>query len=173
VIDPELKGAGPDASTLSALFDALFLPGYRTALRGGGNEPLYLPATQTAPAQVIFTRDYAASALHEAAHWCLAGPRRRQLVDYGYWYVPPPRSPAQQQQFFHHEVRVQALESVFAEAAGMRFRVSIDDPGSAHDGELAFADAVAAEAARLRARGLPVRAQWFHDALVAISKDRS
>jgi elongation factor P hydroxylase len=153
------------ANDVASVFNALFRPGYCTEMRGGADEPLYLPATPTGPAQVIYRDDYAASALHEAAHWCIAGPKRRALIDYGYWYVPPPRTPLQQQQFFHHEVRVQAIELLFAAAAGVAFRTSHDDPDlDGHEIEQ-FALAVEMEAGRLTARGLPLRAAWFRDAL--------
>jgi elongation factor P hydroxylase len=165
-VSPDTGDRAGLATELAGVFNRLFQAGYRTQMRGGADEPLYLPATATAPALVIYTRDYAASALHEAAHWCIAGPRRRQLVDYGYAYVPPPRSPAQQQRFFHHELRVQALERIFAEAANLQFRVSLDDPHTNTVAAEEFAGAVAAEAARLQARGLPVRAAWFHGELV-------
>ncbi|GAM69307.1 transporting ATPase [Vibrio sp. JCM 19236] len=26
--------------------------------------------------------------MHEIAHWCVAGPKRRLLEDFGYWYEP-------------------------------------------------------------------------------------
>ena len=55
-------------------------------LVGGFDEPLYLPATDSRAAEIRFRSDYPSSALHEVAHWCLAGARRRALQDYGYWY---------------------------------------------------------------------------------------
>jgi hypothetical protein len=103
---------------------------YRTVLVGGAMEPLYLPAAPGCFAEIHYTRDYAQSALHELAHWCIAGARRRALVDYGYWYQPPPRNPAQRDRFFAVESRVQGLELLLARAAGVRFHVSVDDPGS-------------------------------------------
>lgn len=96
-------------------------------LIGGGEEPLYQPGEAGSPARIRYTRDYAASALHEAAHWCIAGVTRRNQVDYGYWYRPPPRSQADQEAFCAVEVPVQALESRFATACGLPFRVSVDD----------------------------------------------
>ena len=48
-------------------------------------------------------------------HWCLAGTRRRQRVDYGYWYAPEGRDEAQQAAFFAVEAAPQALESLFCE----------------------------------------------------------
>jgi len=101
-----------------------------TVLIGGADEPLYKPAAHGRPAEIHYTRDYAQSALHEIAHWCIAGPERRRLLDYGYWYDPPPRVGRAREQFFAVESRVQGLELLFAMAAGVRFHVSVDDPGS-------------------------------------------
>lgn len=135
---------------------------HRVRLVGGAPEPLYLPGG-TGFATIRYTRDYAASALHELAHWCRAGARRRQVVDYGYWYVPPPRSAAAQSAFSRVEVSVQALESRLCAAAGVPFRVSVDDvdalPGAAAD----FAGAVAA--ALRTSVALPPRARALESAL--------
>ena len=111
-------------------FNQAFLDAYHTRMVGGAAEPLYLPATAEQPAQLFYREDFAASALHEAAHWCIAGARRRTQVDFGYAYQPPPRSAQQQQRFFALEVRTQALESLFASAAGVRFQPSADNLGS-------------------------------------------
>lgn len=103
-----------------------------TRLAGGHEEPYYRPANPDAPLAdrfhcIEFTRDYAASALHEAAHWCVAGAERRLMPDYGYWYAPDGRSAAQQSEFERVEVKPQALEWIFSMACGMRFRVSADN----------------------------------------------
>lgn len=125
-------------------------------LIGGAAEPLYVPGEAGCPAVIRYTRDYAASALHELAHWCIAGATRRCQTDYGYWYRPPPRSNAEQAAFFRVEVPVQALEARLTAACGLPFRVSMDD--------LSGADS-AREELRMRVRrylqevdGLPTRA---------------
>ena len=100
---------------------------YQVHLVGGATEPLYEPASEAGPARIHYTLNYAASALHELAHWCIAGRQRRELPDYGYWYRPPPRSDAEQIAFFRVELPVQALECRLAEAAGVPFRISVDD----------------------------------------------
>lgn len=102
-------------------------------LLGGAAEPLYTPGRGRYPALIRYTRDYARSALHEIAHWLLARPDRRELVDYGLWYRPPPRSAAQQARFYAAEVPVQALEMLLSEAAGVSFRFSADNPGVDQD----------------------------------------
>jgi elongation factor P hydroxylase len=115
------------AQQVTEIFECCFGRRYSTQLCGGAAEPLYLPATKDRCAQLYFRADYAASALHEVAHWCLAGAKRRDLVDFGYQYVPAPRSPLQQMQFFSAELRSQSLESYLAEAAGVRFTISTDN----------------------------------------------
>ncbi len=56
-------------------FHFLFEAPYRTRLCGGAEEPLYRPAgAEGGHHSIIFTRDYLSSALHEIAHWCIAGP---------------------------------------------------------------------------------------------------
>ena len=81
-----------DAATLIELFDREFLATENTRLEGGGEEPVYLPAdARCANHRIVFRHDYAASALHEVAHWCIAGSARRKLHDYGYWYAPDGR----------------------------------------------------------------------------------
>jgi elongation factor P hydroxylase len=112
---------------IAACFNAAFYHAHTTQMRGGASEPLYLPAADGEPARLCYREDYAASALHEAAHWCIAGKRRRALVDFGYDYAPPPRSEAAQRHFFAQELRTQALESLFAKAAGVEFQPSADN----------------------------------------------
>jgi elongation factor P hydroxylase len=138
---------------------------YRVRLIGGSPEPLYLPG-QHGWSVIRYTRDYAASALHELAHWCIAGKARRRKVDYGYWYAPPPRSAAAQKAFAAVELPVQALESVLARTCGLDFQVSVDDVegGSAELAEH-FSMAVAHRAAGLDRGKLPPRARRLIDAL--------
>ena len=135
---------------------------YHTVLVGGAPEPLYLPAGPGGPAEIRYTRDYAQSALHELAHWCIAGARRRTQIDYGYWYQPPPRDLAARDRFFAVETRVQGLELLFARMARVRFHVSVDDPGS-DPGD--FARRVHAEAQDWLRRGFPARTRAVLEAL--------
>ena len=99
---------------------------YPVRLVGGFEEPLYLPATDDRAAEIRFRSDYPSSALHEVAHWCLAGARRRALEDYGYWYEAD-RDRSAQLAFESVEARPQALEWVFSLAVGCAFRVSADN----------------------------------------------
>jgi elongation factor P hydroxylase len=151
-----------------ALFDGLFLPTYRTRLVRGCDEPLYLPADDEVPYhRVIFAHDFYASALHEISHWCIAGARRRQLEDYGYWYLPDGRDAEQQRAFEAAELAPQALESLFSAACGLHFNVSVDNLGDVEVDRDAFAARVAARAADFEAQGLPRRAEAFRSTLAA------
>ena len=67
---------------LTAIFNDLFSDSLNTHLEGGADEPLYLPASYSCKHnRLIFCQDYISSALHEIAHWCLAGEKRRNLID--------------------------------------------------------------------------------------------
>ncbi|WP_232505623.1 elongation factor P hydroxylase [Legionella clemsonensis] len=101
---------------------------YNTRLVKGGDEPLYLPADDATPYHAIFfAHGFFSSALHECAHWLIAGKKRRELIDYGYWYEPDGRTAEQQQIFQRVEAKPQALEWILSVAAGYRFRMSIDN----------------------------------------------
>ncbi|MEA2119940.1 elongation factor P hydroxylase [Halovibrio sp. HP20-59] len=154
---------------ITALFDGLFSEHYQTRLIRGGDEPLYRPATnETAYHQVIFARGYYASALHEISHWCIAGKKRRQLEDYGYWYSPDGRDAQQQAAFENAEIAPQALEYIFTHACGRKFHVSVDNlAGDASVDREAFQKKVMARVERYECEGLPLRAKSFRHALNA------
>jgi elongation factor P hydroxylase len=162
-----IDGGGPTAAQIIVCFNRLYEHSEGTVLRGGADEPEYLPGLDGAPAQILFRADYAASALHEVAHWCIAGRRRRQLRDYGYWYQPDGRDAQQQARFMVVEARPQALECLFSAACGLPFLPSLDNldaPPSA-DENRAFASLIDAACLRYRQRGLPPRAARFRRAL--------
>ncbi len=158
------------AARIARVFNAEFFDSHHTLMSGGATEPLYEPVAGATPARITYTRNYPASALHEAAHWCLAGPGRRQWRDYGYPYVPGPRSAQQRAGFFAAEADVQALEAVFARTCGVRFVVSADD-FDASAAELERFAGVVAERTLARAANLPPRARRFCEAL-AMEFDR-
>ncbi|MFY0990718.1 elongation factor P hydroxylase [Halomonas sp. C05BenzN] len=153
-----------------ALFDGLFQAPFGTRLVRGGDEPLYLPADDACPwHRVIFARGFYASALHEISHWCIAGARRRELEDYGYWYLPDGRDAAEQRNFEAVEVAPQALELLFSRACGLRFHVSVDNLGGEVEVDRdAFLARVEARAARYEREGLPARAAAFRAALEGV-----
>jgi elongation factor P hydroxylase len=114
-------------SDFVSLINHQYLKPYHTVLLGGFSEPLYLPSVPPQFAQIQFTQDYFRSALHELAHWCVAGSVRRQLIDYGYWYTPDGRTLEQQQQFFACEMVPQAFEWALSLACEQPFEVSVDN----------------------------------------------
>ncbi|MDF9435840.1 elongation factor P hydroxylase [Chromohalobacter israelensis] len=153
---------------LIALFDGVFSAPYRTCLVSGDDEPLYRPAAHAEDLhRIIFAHGFFASALHEVSHWCIAGERRRQLEDYGYWYEPDGRDAERQREFEQVEIAPQALESLFSEACGRRFHVSVDNLGGPEVDRDAFAARVDARATRYRETGLPQRAEAFRATLEA------
>jgi hypothetical protein len=157
----------PLAERIAAAFDGCFASSHRTVVRLGGHEPLYRPPTPARLGEIVCNRDYPASVLHEIAHWCLASAVRRRLVDYGYWYRPPPRTHDEQRAFLAAEEKNQALEAVFAAAAGIHFEVSIDDFETPRDVRVEFARRVRTRAQALACGRLAARAERFRDALVA------
>lgn len=156
-----------DCQDLIRIFNACFSGDYNTVLLGGAAEPEYLPADENRPQhRIIFTRDYFRSALHEVAHWCVAGAQRRQLADFGYWYAPDGRSAEQQRAFEQVEIKPQALEQLFCEAAGHRFSVSLDNLGGEPTDPQPFISAVQWQRDRYLATGLPERPGRFVRALL-------
>lgn len=148
------------------IFSACFLNDYNTILVKGDDEPIYLPADAENPHhRVIFAHGYYASALHESAHWLIAGEKRRQLVDFGYWYEPDGRTANQQQLFLKAEVKPQAMEWILSKAAGFRFYISLDNlNGQESDTEI-FKEAVFQQVKTYCEIGLPKRAQTLRDTL--------
>lgn len=139
---------------------------FDTRLVRGDDEPIYLPADDACPHhRIVFAHGFFASALHEIAHWCIAGAHRRRLEDYGYWYAPDGRDARQQRQFETVETRPQALEWAFSLAAGCRFRVSVDNLGGVPVDRDAFRARVHTALLRYAERGFPGRAARFIDDL--------
>lgn len=149
------------------LFNSTFMQSHNTVIEGGAAEPYYLPATVGgAPSlgserfhKVIFTQDYFSSALHEIAHWCIAGAERRALPDYGYWYAPDGRTKAQQHAFEQVEVKPQALERIFARATGQAFRISADNLDGGFTASTGFTESIHMQTITYCQEGLPERAQ--------------
>ena len=116
-----------NSETISDLFNSTFENKYRVRLIGGAAEPTYLPPTNKKTGAICFREDFASSALHEVAHWCLAGRDRRKMVDFGYEYISPPRDEIAQKIFFQAETHVQGLERLFSEVSGVSFSASLDN----------------------------------------------
>lgn len=163
------------ATDLERIFRDCFLAEYATLLEGGGAEPLYLPSSdpERSPHRIVYREDYFASALHEVAHWSIAGAARRRQEDYGYWYRPDGRDAREQAAFERVEARPQALEWIFAEACGFEFHLSADNLGAALGPSERFGRAVREAREAYLAGGLPPRAARFRDALRRLARDRA
>ena len=149
------------STQLDALFEGCFGSLFRTRLVGGAGEPFYRAASASDDMAVIhYSHDYFRSALHEVAHWCVAGEERREQDDYGYWYAPDGRSETQQREFEKVEVLPQAWELLFCAACGHPFRVSMDNLDNQPLDVSAFEEAVYAQALRLP-RTVPRGRGWL------------
>lgn len=154
---------------LIAIFNQTFFTDYQTQLELGGDEPVYLPADEQTPYhRIIFARGFYASALHEIAHWCVAGPERRLLEDFGYWYEPDGRSAQVQAEFERVEVKPQAYEWILAQSAGFPFSVSCDNLHGDHEPDrLVFMHKVHQQVLGILKTGLPPRVARLSQALRA------
>lgn len=129
------------------------------------SEPVYLPANAECPRnRIVFANGFFASALHEIAHWCVAGPARRQFTDYGYWYAPD-RGVEKQSEFERVETKPQAIEWAFSIACGFPFDVSVDNLSGIDVDRQAFRNKVHAELKRFAETGFPARARLFIELL--------
>lgn len=156
----------PDYLPLIRLFNRLFVPAYNTELVAGDDEPIYLPADHThAQHRIIFAHGFYASALHEISHWCVAGPERRLREDFGYWYKPDGRTAQEQAEFERVEVRPQAYEWIFNQAAGRTFHFSADNLSAGIGASEAFKRNVLNEVHRILQQGLPLRVQMLVEGL--------
>lgn len=123
-----MQKADPKCLALIELFNQTFQESHQTQLICCEAEPVYQPADQQHPYhRIIFAHGFFASALHEIAHWTIAGASRRMLEDYGYWYQPDGRTEAQQAQFEEVEIKPQALEWIYSVASGHPFEFSADN----------------------------------------------
>ncbi|WP_127957857.1 elongation factor P hydroxylase [Serratia microhaemolytica] len=154
---------------LIEIFNQCFSASYNTRLVKGDDEPIYLPADeQYAYHRVIFAHGYYASAMHEIAHWCVAGVERRKQVDFGYWYCPDGRDAPTQRRFEVVEITPQALEWMFCVAADFNFNVSCDNlNGDVEPDRIAFQRLVHARVLAFLEQGIPQRAAQFIQALRA------
>ena len=156
----------PQIDDLIRIFNGLFLADYNTELVAGQDEPVYLPADACHPHhRIIFAHGFFASALHEISHWCVAGARRRTLVDFGYWYKPDGRSAEEQAEFERVEVLPQAYEWILSESAGHRFHFSADNLAAGLGASESFMRNVHARVLELLAKGLPERVGRLSEAL--------
>ena len=148
------------------IFNKTFYQSFNTRLVKGDDEPIYLPAdNSTNYHRIIFAHGFYASALHEIAHWCIAGKERRLLEDFGYWYEPDGRNEAQQKAFEQVEIRPQAVEWGLCAAAGKRFNVSADNLDGAEPDMQGFKASVFEQVKQYLEDGFPPRAAQLMEAL--------
>lgn len=151
---------------LITLFNNCFAQEFNTRLIKGDDEPIYLPANdQCSYNAIYFAHGFFSSALHECSHWLIAGDYRRTLEDFGYWYVPDGRNAEQQALFQQVEVKPQAIEWILSQAAGHKFRVSIDNLDGDEADTVAFKQAVYQQVLNYCDKGLSYRAESFRNAL--------
>lgn len=150
---------------LIEIFNITFASTNTRLVRGNG-EPIYLPADAICHFNRIeFAHGFYNSALHEIAHWCIAGAQRRKLEDYGYWYCPDGRDAEQQQAFEKVEIKPQAIEWALSVAAGRRFGVSTDNLNGVTPDRKAFAKQVFMQLQTYLDSHFPPRAQQLIEAL--------
>lgn len=122
---------------------------HQTTLVRGDYEPEYFAKTDSEPAKIVFAHGFFASALHEISHWCVAGKKRRQMNDFGYWYAPDGRNENQQKLFETVEIIPQAIECLLTLSCGKKFRVSQDNLFANFDtSQSTFANDVLAQAVK-------------------------
>lgn len=153
--------------TLIELFNDTFSQSRKTRLICCEPEPIYRPADENTPYhRIVFAHGFFASALHEIAHWCVAGKERRLLEDFGYWYEPDGRSAERQAEFEKVEVKPQALEWIFSQSANFSFHFSADNlEGDAHPSE-EFMQNVYLQVQDYLTNGLPNDAKQWSNALI-------
>lgn len=166
-INTEINKIVHNYEDLIAIFNTTFMSTYNTCLVKGDDEPVYLPKSDNISYnQIIFAHGYYASALHEIAHWCLAGAKRRLIEDFGYWYIPDGRDQVQQQAFEQVEIKPQAIEWALCIAAGKDFDVSTDNlMGEGQSDRFAFKAKVYQQVLAYLQSGFPTDAQTLIIAL--------
>ncbi|MGR5541782.1 elongation factor P hydroxylase, partial [Vibrio campbellii] len=98
--------------------------------------------------------------------WCVAGPERRLLEDFGYWYEPDGRTAQVQAEFEQVEIRPQAYEWILSLSAGFPFNVSCDNlHGNFEPDRIPFMRKVHGEVMSILASGLPPRVAALSNAL--------
>ncbi len=156
-LDPSQWEAGVD--DLLNCLNPWLETAWNTRLVAGAGEPFYAPANAESEChKILFAHGYFNSALHELAHWCLAGEKRRQLEDYGYWYCPDGRNAEQQAAFEQVEVKPQAIEWWLTRACDRPFRTSLDNLSGEATDSRPFRTCVQQQALTYADNGLPPRA---------------
>lgn len=155
-----------DYQDLIDIFHKCFFTSYNTLVIKGEDEPIYLPeGAGRASAEIIFARGFFSSALHEIAHWLVAGENRRKLEDYGYWYEPDGRDAQKQALFQKVEIKPQAIEWILSKACGFSFRISNDNLNGAMGDTDSFKQDIHNQVMSYITYGLPLRTKILKNAL--------
>lgn len=153
------------------IFENTFYTSFNTRLVCGDDEPIYLPADDKHTYhRIIFAHGFYASALHEIAHWLVAGDKRRLLEDYGYWYEPDGRSAVQQTEFEKVEIVPQAIEWAVAISCGFKFDVSADNLSGIEIDRLAFKHKVYQQVLYYLENGFSLRTTQLINACIVFYK---
>lgn len=148
---------------IQAVFNELFSE--HTILEYAATEPLYRVARRAEEKNILYSREeIISSALHEIAHWCIAGKERRLKDDFGYWYLPDGRTKEEQDAFFSVEEKPQALEWIFSLACKHEFHFSVDNLDGESEASEAFKEAVQSRYLDYFEKGLPKDAKKLYDA---------
>ena len=155
------------AKLVEDTFNRSFQDSHNTVLVNKGKEPIYLPCDhENQHNRIIFAHGFWSSALHEVSHWCVAGEKRRRLLDYGYWYQPDGRDDQTQAEFEKVEVKPQALEWIFTKSLGQQFFLSTDNlSGGGASDMTGFKIKIRDQVKRYLSEGLPLRAKVFSEQL--------
>lgn len=151
------------------LLNTQYLSEYNTRIIGGFDEPFYQASVRGEAAQIQFSHDYIRSALHELAHWCVAGVERRKQNDYGYWYAADGRTQQQQNAFYRVEIKPQTIEWALCLLIDEPFEPSVDNLNNETEGEKKFAESLHQQMLVFLREGFPKRAQ---EILVMIALER-
>ncbi len=140
------------------IFNQLFAESENTLLISGAKEPFYKAPVNNDKAQIYSRENFLSSALHEIAHWTIAGEARRQLDDFGYWYETEGRTKEEQRLFEQVEIKPQAIEWLFSLACKQSFYFSADNLSQKIHASEHFKQAVYRQALDYLENKLPQRA---------------
>ena len=144
---------------LVAIFNRLFESSENTLLETGADEPFYKASITDKYAKIVSREDYLSSALHEVAHWIIAGKERRLKDDFGYWYEPEGRTKEQQALFEQVEIKPQAIEWILSLACKQLFSFSADNLSQNLEASESFKQAVNQQAQKYIKEGLPKKGE--------------
>ncbi|MGB0495927.1 MAG: elongation factor P hydroxylase [Kangiellaceae bacterium] len=152
------------------IFNRLFEESENTILKSGAKEPFYKAGKvqSNIKAHIYSRENFLSSALHEIAHWAIAGSERREKDDFGYWYAAEGRSVEQQKAFEKVEVKPQAVEWLLSLACNHPFHYSADNLTNDISASQSFKTAVKQQSIQYLDFGIPQRAQCLIDEFTAV-----